>query len=568
MRRRLGRTWMVGLCMVVGSASGCGWQDDSPFGTDARTDDPTGLDTRVPPIDGDAPPDPDVDIEVRWAPLQVDPYLALLVTTPSAPQRFTVRLELEARRTHAIVGVTREGVDGEPEALVTDPCEIGDSESCVSLPARAVHPGELLAVRVAGTTEAHTEEVRVPSASDFRHHAIALAQTSDGTLWTGTPHNGLVGVTAAGRSVRYVGVDTRDPWDPFARGPQSGLVLAVEPARAAAPGEVAPGDVARSEALWIGSATTGVSYFDPGPDVVASSDDLWIHGTPGTSAAGTAVELAETPVVLRATRAGDGVWVGTLNGLFHVARDGFALRWTLLAEGPVLAVAESADGVVWVGSTTEVTSESRVAGWPSPGGALLAVDPAAGASPPIRSYLADTTAVLAILPRAPVVPVDGDDGDGTLWLGTPRGLYRFHPASDAGLPVTERMNAAVGLRDGLAVVQLAADGEDAFWIAARSECASDEGQLIKVALGDNGAIAWATDYSDAGFGERAFNVVRVLAGGEVAVSTLVPRLRLFAASEMVSGDAPCDAPIADQAATADTYLLAPSSGALARRLGE
>lgn len=563
MRRMLGRRWTLGLSMVVVSGSACGWQNDSPFGADTFSRDPTGSDTRAPPADVETSPDSgDPELEVRWMPAQVDPYLGLLVGTPSAPQRFTARLEIEARRAEVIDGVTRMGADGAPEAVPTGPCEADEAASCASVAARAVHPGELLAVRVRTTRDDQTKEVRVPTGTDFHHHAIALAQTSDGTIWTGTAYDGLVGLTRAGSSVRYAGVDTREPWDPQAHGPQSGLVLAIEPVRGGASSRVAPDDPGPSEPLWIGSATTGVSYFDPGQDPIAAGDDLWIHGTPAISAVGTAVELAETPIVLRAARAGDGVWVGTLNGLFHVARDGFALRWTHLAEGPVLAFAEGSDGLLWVGSTTEVAPASRVGGWSVRGGALIAVDPDDGVA---TEYLEDTSAVLAILPRAPVAPGDGDD---TLWLGTPRGLYRFHPASDAGLPVTERMNAPVGLRDELAVVQLAADGDAAFWIAARSECVSGDGQLIRVALGEDGEIAWATDYSDAGFSEQGFNVVRVLAGGDIAVSTLVPRLRFFNPSEMVSGDAPCLEPTSDPTATADTYLLTPTSGALARRLGE
>ena len=557
MRRRGGS--IVGVCAVALSGSACGLQDDSPFGADTVAHDSRGTDTRVTPIDIATPPDP--EIEVRWVPAQVDPYLALFIATPSAPQRFTTRLELHALRAEGVISVTRTGADGVAERLTTDLCASDDWGACASLAGREVHPGEWLSVRLQTAHAEQFEEVRVPDGTDFRHHAIALAQTSDGTVWTGTPYEGLVGVTPAGTSVRYAGVDTREPWDPSARGPQSGLVLAVEPAWGGAQPEIASGQAAPSAPLWIGSATTGVSYFDPGRDLDSRSDDLWIHGTPGTSASGTALELAETPTVIRATEAGDGAWVGTLNGLFHVARDGFDLRWTHVAEGPVLAIAEGRDGLVWVGSTTEIAPESRVAGWSAQGGALVAVDPADGVA---TAYLADTTAVLAILPHTPVAPSDDD----ALWLGTPRGLFRFHTASDAGLPVTERMNAAVGLRDGLAVVQLAPDGDGAFWLAARSECASDDGQLIKVALDDDGEIAWATDYSDAGFGERAFNVVRVLPGGDVAVSTLVPHLRGFVAGGVVSGDAPCSAPLADASATADTYLLTPTSGALARRLGD
>lgn len=546
---------MAGVCAVALSGSACGLQDDSPFGADTVAHDSRGTDTGGPPTAADTSlTDTSLDpgIEFSWVAARIDSYLGLLVATPHAYQRFSARLELNALRAHAILGVARTGADGVTEDLSMDACVSVDySEACASVAARDALPGEWLTVRLRTSNKEHTEAVRVPTGTEFRHHAIALAQTSDGTVWTGTPHEGLVGVTPAGASIRYAGVDTRDPWDPHARGPQSGLVLAVEPATGGA--------------LWIGSATTGVSYFDPGHDPVAADDDLWIHGTPGTRAAGTALELAETPTIIRASRAGDGAWVGTLNGLFHIVRDGFGLRWTHLAEGPVLALAEGRDGLVWIGSTTELAPESRVAGWSTLGGALIAVDPADGAT---TAYLADTTAVLAILPHAPIGATGDDD---TLWLGTPRGLFRFHAASEAGLPVTERMNAAVGLRDGLAVVQLAPDGDGAFWLAARSECTSDapdKGQLIKVALADDGEIAWATDYSDAGFGEHAFNVVRVLPGGDVAVSTLVPQLRVFAAGALLSGDAPCSAPLADPSATADTYLLTPTSGALARRLGE
>jgi hypothetical protein len=144
---------------------------------------------------------------------------------------------------------------------------------------------------------------------------------------------------------------------------------------------------------------------------------------------------------------------------------------------------------------------------------------------------------------------------------------RFTPPAAGGLAATQNMNTAIGLADGLAVVQLEPALDGGVWLAARSECEEDQGALMHLTFDAEGELLAATDHSARGFGERDFNVVRALPSGAIVVSTLVPSLAIVGGATL-SADAACDRAPAASGRTADTYLLSPELGARATRLGE
>jgi|GEM_PF-3388808 len=346
-----------------------------------------------------------------------------------------------------------------------------------------------------------------PEADALGTRVTAMAAGPGGTLWTGTLMNGLVGFVGGpgGEIVHYAGVSSVDPYDPSWPGPQSGLVLAV-----ARQGE---------RGLWLGTATTGVSWFDPGADALAEGDDVWIHLQPPAPDDPDLKELRETVMAL-APDGDRGLYVGTLDGLWYLRHDGDPAggTWTRLADGLVLTVAPRDDGRVLVGFTTVVTAEglgeSTLADtWEQAETPLLVLD--TGGTPDDRGddevdwrWPGNATGVLAL-----------DLRPGGAVVGTDRGLY--------GWLEDEVEDPIVGLLEvadaSLAVTSLA-DAGDGVWVAARSACDPTAGLLARAQLDllaeDPVAAVVPVDLAGHGIAPHV-SLVRVLDGGDLLVGTLV-----------------------------------------------
>lgn len=486
-----------------------------------------------------------LSVTAGWDSAAPDLTLAYLMETPTATQRLLARPNLCASRKGVVItGISR---DGTGIAFESNSAFFGESCARILLGEVAVQGGDVLRVTLEdpedGPTTVETVIPALPLESAF--HALAAVRATDGTTWLATPHHGLVGVTSDGRVVDYAGVASADLWDPAAQEPQSGLVLTIEKA------------VGR--ALWVSSAVTGISWFDPGADATLLADDKWVHGQP-TASPPLAAELAQTAVAIAPDPTdANGLWVASLNGLYHARKVGDVIDFVRIADGFAVSVSVDPYGRVWCGFTTQPTitvadENDDVAGGfvtlsPSPGALLVltpGADPHVAADADLRWALPDEDAVTAIL----------TDSTGA-WVGTPYGISRV---SDDALEL-EAVPAVV-LGDDLAVVDLEATN-DGFWLAARGECTLDEGRLLRVQLDERGGVEAVVDHSDAAFGERDFAWVKTLPSGELLVSTLVP-----VPHGLTGGEAPtargCDMPPASER-SADLYVLSPDGHA--RRFG-
>jgi ligand-binding sensor domain-containing protein len=356
--------------------------------------------------------------------------------------------------------------------------------------------------------------------------AVATFGDEKGTLWLGTLNQGLVGVGANGSIVRYAGVPFNEPWSDTHQAPQTELLFDIEDA----------GD----GALWIGGATTGVSWFDPGPDLLSRDDDRWAHVQPQTAPDSPLKELAETTVALAPTPDG-GLWVASLSGLHLADADDTALRLETLAPGAFVAVAADAAGTAWAGRSVEPAVldawQEGAAGDPWPDAALLEVQRNEARELTVRPWALGVTAVTA-------VAVQG----GRVWVGTPTGLLTVRP--DA--PEADPEPVLPQVLGGLAVTGLAVD-DDGVWVAARSECDVTRGELLKVVPGEDGTPVIDTRLSELGFATRDFNSVTRLPGGALIVSTVVPSARFVSGGPIISAN--CTPPTAEARAGAGVWRV-------------
>lgn len=500
------------------------------------------------------------DVTVTWSDGPADPVAAFVLFTPNALQRALVTPRICLQPT-SLCAATLADLRRGDEPLVTARAPESQCYYVIRDEADPLAPGDHLAATFETEDGARVGfDLTLPDfALPLAHHALSALQAADGTTWSATVHHGLVGVTRTGQTVRYAGVATSDPWDPSARGPQSDTVLALAPAG--------------PRAMWLATAATGLSWFDPGPDARDRRDDVWVHGQPLVSAgppAGTpklADELAQTALALAPDpRDPDGVWVATLDGLYHARRNATAVELARMADGPALAVAVDDEGLVWAGFSTQAVfrlpaDEGSGLGpdatvlRPPAEGALLVLDP--GVDPHDASddgrvwAMADEDAVTAVLPEL-----------GRTWIGTPYGVVRA-----AFRQTRVSLEPAPALLDlGDTAVTALAPARDGLWIATRGECALGEGKLVHAQTDVAGDLVAATDLSTAGFGERDFASVRELASGAVLVSTLVPRLTSFVLPEGTVTTARACEGLLPTPQSADLYELAPDGGGL-RRFG-
>ncbi len=298
----------------------------------------------------------------------------------------------------------------------------------------------------------------------------SIAQDHEGSIWIGTNGGGL-GVLRDQKFTTYgpehglaqpnVRVVLEDRAGTIWAGTDGGGLVALRPARGAqnpsSPGagvrvyttrDGLPDDYVRAllegrdGTLWVGTKAGGVSRLRDGRVV-----PLDLHGRLGA----TAVAALE--------EARDGaIWIGTSEvGLFRMrlAASGAAeVERVVLPPraGDVKALLESSDGTLWVGTTSGVCKvtgnrvelldgDTAVAGGHSAGGTLAGDNPAETSLAGIQAF--------SFL----------EDPDGSLWIGTDRGLLRLHGGRAA--LVGRRM----GLPDDV-VFRILDDGAGNLWLTS------------------------------------------------------------------------------------------------------
>lgn len=528
---------------------------------DAAPSDTAPSDTAPPPISASG--------EARWGEMPADdPLIAILFDTPNARQRVVpdfdrLMVAVTSRRHEVtILSVARLETG---EVLALEDCDRpiivldGSSEEHCAIvpPADPLREGERLAVTygIGGGASVLVLEVPPrPTGPDAFHALVALVDEG-GTAWAGTAHHGLVGVGADGAVVRYAGIASTEPYDASYRGPQSALVMALEP------DEDAGG-------MWLGTATTGVSWFDPGVDPIAPDDDRWVHAQPVPEPEGLGRELAQTPVALAPDV--EGVWAATVNGLWRARWNeaGTDLHFLKVADGAAFAVAIDDAGRTWAGFTTQIDEAALAPAAPDPS---APPDPNATPSEDLRVTWPQAEGALVVvgeqgltwaLPTEDVVTAVLPRGD-EVWLGTARGILRARLGSQ-GVELVPT-GALELVPAGLAVTHLAPAAGGGFWLAARDECGVRQGVLRRIDLDVQGEIVRVVDFSDRGFGERNFSFVRERPDGRVLVSTLVPTLLLVDPRQTTSSG--CE-PAEGSRDTADLYVLDAREGGGVWRFGE
>lgn len=320
-------------------------------------------------------------------------------------------------------------------------------------------------VRVAaGTINQWRTRHGLPDAS-----ITALHTDADGTLWIGTPRG-------------------------IARMDRTGLHVLAHPQLAR---HTVTALASNAEGLWIGTAGAGLLRYTEGTVsaltraggltddqvlsvlVDAPGEQVWV-GTSSGLTLGTRAPLRSfgaeeglRPERLRLVAGSrDGaVYAGAETGEVHRFADGFATTYTDAArDGRLTGLAEDAAGTMWVATSHGVwrvapTGLQRLAVLP-PGGQFTALERAGPAlvtgGPGVLSRLdGQRLTVLAEDPALGVVHDIAASDDGTLWLGTSRGAYRYASGELTVLPLPPATPDPT-------VLQVLPAREGVVWLATRS----------------------------------------------------------------------------------------------------
>ncbi|MBL8784000.1 MAG: hypothetical protein JNJ59_03775 [Deltaproteobacteria bacterium] len=481
----------------------------------------------------DVPTGP-VSLYLRWQSGVSDPLIDAFVLAPPAIDPFAGRLSVCAYRDSRGVAITSAHLNGTVVSFTVDA-----HSACIGIALdRDALPVDAVLDVIADGVTVHGVIPTPPPTATHAFDALARGQV----LWIATASAGLIGVDADGAFIAYDGVLATEPFDPEAPRPQSNLVLALAPA----------GD----RAMWVGTAVTGVSWFDPGPDPLRAEDDQWRHGQPqATSKYGA--EFAQTPLAIAADPfAPDVAWVATLNGVYRAEKTSDAVVFERVLDGVATAIEIDAVGRVWCGfSTTTHLSvsadegDSKVA-LPWAEDALVVFDPGAD------RVLSPNEERITALPNEGAVTALAADARG-VWIGTPYEL--LHGTTDDDHVALATMLDTSAL-DDLAVVDLLAS-PSGVWVATRSECESNRGRLLELRVDEAAAnlsanaVTSVSDLSEHGFGERDFAKIGLQPSGRLWVSTFVGEIpNSFLAKDTTATARGCDQPKASER-SADLYLL-------------
>ncbi len=233
---------------------------------------------------------------------------------------------------------------------------------------------------------------------------LSLARTSDGTVYAGT----TTGLLALGQGGESLWQEAHEPWNDLGIGP--GYVTSLLPA-----GE---------SGLWVGLAAGGLYFRDR-----ASG-----HYESHRQEAGVADSLGSDEILALAADPDGSIWIGTgTSGLNRCRPSPWSCQRfdTSNAAGPpfphrhITDLHRDRDGQLWV--ATDGGGLSRVQ--QDAAGQVLGFETWSSAS----GLLSDSIMGIA------------EDGDGSLWLSTRRGLSRLDPATktivnhvrQSGLPVSD-----------------------------------------------------------------------------------------------------------------------------------
>lgn len=297
-------------------------------------------------------------------------------------------------------------------------------------------------------------------------NALALAPAADGVLWTGTSHNGLLALRRNGatvESLHYPGIPLLEDEDKGFSGPQGNMILSL-----ARQGE---------RSLWIGTWARGLSFLDPGESLLDTADDQWVHLNPHPlddcleRDNWVPCEMSETPTALL-PEGEQGVWVGTLNGLFYLEHGGAPtadLEWHRIADGAITSLERGTGTTLFVGTTLDIEpGEADLQDWPQATAPLLRIDHS-GTPTDISDDTLENIQPAPGLNNVMSLLLDTEH----LWIGTDRGLYRRHHTTG------ELARVEVALPDD-DIRAMAIAGDGALWLGTFDVCGQDGGALMRL----------------------------------------------------------------------------------------
>lgn len=493
---RLRTSVLLSICALTGCFDSIGFSDaeETSPGPDPSASGTAG----AGPIGGAAPAAGTVAVRYRTsiAPGEVGELLGDLRENDLF--KFAENAAIVTARPPAGAAVTgvRIELDGTLVAERRLDAEVGASiEVPIQLPTwrwtEGVHPIRYIVDLSNGGRLEGEEEIAV----HFNVTAIAADPSDPHQLWLGTFEAGAVGY--------HLGADPIDPDDDrftALGGPGLGLTEVLGPAPAdgfevstAPPGLIVLSMRAAHGGVYIGTAFRGLAWFAGAdtPDVTADDrfarfqpghlvgrEDTWIDLGWGLAGSVTHIEPeGET-----------GVWLGTLNGLFHLDHGGTPFdpsddRWTVFEDAgrydPNIAhLARDAAGYVWL-AAFDISQDIDTADGARPArdqrNALVVLDPNGTPDRTDDDRWAHLDPPADFPDDATSLAIDGD----RVWIGTTGGLWLLE---HGGTPLDtaddhwQRFDRRTGLADeDIGAVLVRPDGR--VWVGSFDVCGGEGGGL-------------------------------------------------------------------------------------------
>ncbi len=399
----------------------------------------------------------------------------------------------------------------------------------VEKPARFLE-GATIQITVKDTVQHHivTVAAAVPPVT-FGVNALALVEGDEGVLWTGTSHDGLLGLRAEAdgsvTSIHYPGGQLLSERTADFQGPRGNMITRM---------------VEQVEGIWLGSWSRGLTWFHPGKDPLDKGDDYWTHFLPPAHPDIASLQLGEgdawllqefTETITALLPDGDeGLWVGTLAGLYYLHHGGEPWAtmnpvWTYITDGTVLSLASQSADHLWVGFSTEHDSDFMTSSWQRAKTPLLFLNTSGTPTDPSddeESWMVPggetgdmNSTVLSLL-----VGID------VLWVGTDHGLYVYETLSEGcsvELGEWYLWSDERGLLSDGDILTLTAQGDNVIWIGAFDVCGDDGGGLMRLDHGgtplDASDDKWLTHSLETGLKDADVSAIVPLSDGRVAFTT-------------------------------------------------